>query len=74
IQILKDTTTYLSHSTPNLATAIPDIDHIDKSLTTHPSNKNLNTTIHATLTVGKKTLDRYYSHSSQTDCMEMGKF
>ncbi|KAG1840505.1 hypothetical protein DFJ58DRAFT_667157, partial [Suillus subalutaceus] len=68
IKILKDATTYFSCATPNLATVIPAMDHIDKSLTTHSFDKNLNSAIRAALAMGKKTLDRYYSltDSSQT--------
>ncbi|KAG1766265.1 hypothetical protein EDD22DRAFT_732740, partial [Suillus occidentalis] len=61
LEILKDATTYFSRSTPNLATVIPAIDHIDESLTTHSFDKHLNSAIRASLAVGKKTLDRYYS-------------
>ncbi|KAG2085570.1 uncharacterized protein F5147DRAFT_588943 [Suillus discolor] len=68
LAILKDATTYFSRATPNLATVIPAMDHIDESLTTHSFDQNLNSAIHAALTMGKKTLDRYYSltDSSQT--------
>ncbi|KAG1857366.1 ribonuclease H-like domain-containing protein, partial [Suillus subalutaceus] len=59
--ILKDATTFFSHATPNLAIVIPAMDHIDEMLTTHSFDKDLNTSIRASLTMGKKTLDRYYS-------------
>ncbi|KAF8528510.1 hypothetical protein BU17DRAFT_80950 [Hysterangium stoloniferum] len=41
LKILKDATLYFSHSTPNLATVIPVMDHIDKHLTTLGHDKNL---------------------------------
>jgi hypothetical protein len=43
------------------------MDHIDEMLTTHSFDKNLNTSIRASLAMGKKTLDRY----SLTDMSQM---
>jgi hypothetical protein len=37
-QILKDATTFFSHSTPNLATVIPVMDHIDNTFTTQATS------------------------------------
>ncbi|KAG2741633.1 hypothetical protein P692DRAFT_201661077, partial [Suillus brevipes Sb2] len=66
-QVFKDAMTYFSRSTPNLATVIPAIDHIDEMLTSHQSNQSLNGAVRAALSLGKKTLDRYYSLTDSSD-------
>ncbi|KAK0239812.1 hypothetical protein EDD85DRAFT_765935 [Armillaria nabsnona] len=67
--VLKDATLYFSHSTLNLATVIPAIDHIDNVFTTSSLTKELFTpAIHASLLVAKRTLNWYYS---KTDALEL---
>ncbi|KAG1839727.1 hypothetical protein DFJ58DRAFT_733175 [Suillus subalutaceus] len=39
LKILKDATLYFSHATPNLATVIPAMDHVNKTLTSFSRNK-----------------------------------
>ena len=68
IQIFKDTTLFFSRSTPNLATVIPAMDLIDKVLTTSsisPSKYSL--AIHAALFIGKKTLNKYYNKTGESE-------
>jgi hypothetical protein len=66
-QVFKDATMFFSRSTPNLATVIPAIDHIDEILTSHRSNISLNPAVQSALALGKKTLDRYYSLTDSSD-------
>ena len=46
---------------PNLATVIPAMDFINDKLTAHAHNRTLSPAIKASLELGKKTLNRYYS-------------
>jgi hypothetical protein len=48
-------------SVPNLATVIPAMDHIDSVLATNAIDKRYCLAVQAALTIGKKTLNRYYS-------------
>ena len=61
-QILKDATLFFLRGTPNLATVLPAMDHIDNVFTNGmlPSSKN-NIAIRVAIEVAKKTLNRYYS-------------
>lgn len=76
-KILKDATEYFSRATPNLATVIPAMDHID----THFTNvilpeSDLNPEIRAAIGLGKKTLNRYYSKTDMVEVyrIAMGKY
>jgi hypothetical protein len=53
---------------PNLATVIPAMDHIDSVLATSAINNRYCLAIQAALTIGKKTLNHYYS---KTDLSNM---
>jgi hypothetical protein len=46
---------------PNLATVIPAMDHIDSVLATNAIDNRYCLAIQAALTIGKKTLNHYYS-------------
>ncbi|KAG2338200.1 hypothetical protein BDR05DRAFT_978260 [Suillus weaverae] len=72
--ILKDTTLYFSHSTPNLATVIPAMDHIDEKLTSYSHNKKYALSIRAAVELVKKTLNHYYelTDSSEVYRIAMG--
>ena len=67
-QILKDGTEYFSRSSPNLATVIPAMDHIDTTFTNiiqptsaaHPA-------IRYALRLAKKTLNKYYSLTDEAE-------
>ena len=68
IQIFKDATLFFSRGTPNLATIIPAMDLIDKVLTTSsisPSKYSL--AIRAALFIGKKTLNKYYNKTGESE-------
>ena len=56
-QIFKDATLFFSHSTPNLATVIPIMDHIDAHLATAGQNLKFSLAIRASLALGKAHLN-----------------
>ncbi|KDQ49821.1 hypothetical protein JAAARDRAFT_142893 [Jaapia argillacea MUCL 33604] len=61
-QILKHATLFFSHSTPNLATVIPTMDIIDKTLATNSLDMlKYDTSICASVSLAKKMLNRYYN-------------
>jgi hypothetical protein len=66
-QIFKDTTSFFSRSTPNLATVIPAMDHIDETLTSQATSRDFEPSIRAAIGLAKKTLNRYYSATDQSD-------
>ena len=46
---------------------IPAMDHIDKTLTTNSLNLELEPSIRAALGIAKKTLNRYYNATDQSE-------
>ncbi|TFY74982.1 hypothetical protein EWM64_g9031 [Hericium alpestre] len=68
LHILKDATTFFSRGTPNLATVIPAMDHIDFWLTTDACDSKYHLAIWASLNVAKCTLNCYYT---MTDLSEV---
>jgi len=75
-QIFKDTTLFFSRSTPCLATVIPAMDHIDETLTNNSLDLKFEPSIHAALRIAKKTLNRYYDVTDQSEVyrIAMGVF
>ena len=69
-QVFKHATLFFSRSTPNLATVIPAMDHIDEVLTTQAvdTSDSLLPSIRAACSLARKTLNRYYE---RTDLSEM---
>ena len=67
-------TLFFSHSMPNLATVIPAMDFINDKLSAHAHNRTLSPAIKASLELGKKTLNCYYSLTdlSEVYCIAMG--
>ncbi|KAH9987579.1 hypothetical protein BJV77DRAFT_922019, partial [Russula vinacea] len=67
LKIFKDASDFfsreLSHGHPatNIATVIPAMDTIDEVLATNALSSKYSVAIHAALSIGKKTLNRYYS-------------
>jgi hypothetical protein len=56
-QIFKDATLLFTQGTPNLATVIPTMDHINKILTTSSDSPHqFSLTTHADLAIGKKAM------------------
>jgi uncharacterized protein YjaG (DUF416 family) len=60
---------------PNLATVIPAMDHIDTVLATNAIDNCYCLTVQAALTIGKKTLNHYYSKTDLSNVyrIAMGK-
>lgn len=75
-QVLKDVTQCFSHATPNLATIIPAMGYINNCLSAHTNDCSLSSTIKASLGLGKKTLNWYYSltDSSEVYHIAMGVY
>jgi hypothetical protein len=74
-KILKDTTLFFSHSTPNLATVIPVMDLIDEVLTTNTIDYCYTPSICLALGITKRTLNHYYKLTDGSDVyhIAMGK-
>ena len=66
-QVFKDATLFFSRSTPNLATVIPAMDHIDELLSTNSLNAKYEPSIRAALGIAKKTLNRYYDKTDSSE-------
>lgn len=66
-QIFKDATLFFSRDTPNIATVIPAMDHLDEHLTNAALNTNYPMSIKAAIAVGKKTLNRYYDKTDHSE-------
>jgi hypothetical protein len=75
LQVFKDATLFFSRSMPNLATVIPAMDHIDEVLTTDSLSATYSPSIWAALSIGKKTLNRYYNVTDHSEVyrIAMGK-
>lgn len=67
LQVFKDATMFFSQSKPNLATVIPAMDYIDQQLTTDALNLRYSASIQAALSLGKKTLNRYYTMTDHSE-------
>lgn len=66
-QILKDATLFFSRATPNLATTIPAMDHIDQVLTSNSLDNHFTLAIRAALGTAKKTLNHYYQLTDDSE-------
>jgi hypothetical protein len=66
-QIFKDATLFFLHSTLNLATVIPAMDHIDVHLTTASQNLKYSPAIHASLALGKAHLNKDYDLTDHSE-------
>ncbi|KIM54666.1 hypothetical protein SCLCIDRAFT_136245, partial [Scleroderma citrinum Foug A] len=65
--ILNQATLYFSRSTPNLATVIPAMDHIDHKLETYSRNKTYLPSIRTAASLAKKTCNRYYAYTDKSE-------
>jgi hypothetical protein len=66
-QIFKDATLFFSRSTPDLATVIPAMDHIDNHLATAGQNLKYSPAIRASLALGKAHLNKYYNMTDHSE-------
>ncbi|KAJ3756098.1 hypothetical protein EV360DRAFT_27865, partial [Lentinula raphanica] len=72
LKILKDATTFFSTSNPNVAAVIPAMDIIDESFASGIVNdKDLSAPVRHALTVGKKTLNKYYERTNDSHIYRM---
>jgi len=53
--------------TPNIATVIPAMDHLDEHLTNATLNPKYPMSIKAAIAIGKKTLNRYYDKTDHSE-------
>ncbi|TFK47876.1 hypothetical protein OE88DRAFT_1606907, partial [Heliocybe sulcata] len=66
--VLKDATLFFSRATPNLATVIPAMDHIDNFFTDVIRDKSkYGAPLRAAIAIGKKTLNRYYNLTDSSE-------
>jgi hypothetical protein len=70
-QVFKDATLFFSRATPNLTMVIPAMDHIDERLATDGLNKDLDPSIRASVSLAKKTLNRYYEKTDRSVLYQM---
>jgi hypothetical protein len=75
LQIFRDATAFFSRGTPNLATIIPAMDHIDSILASQSVSRTYDAPIRVALAMGKKTLNHYYTltDASEVYRIAMGK-
>ncbi|KAG6824324.1 hypothetical protein H0H92_007187, partial [Tricholoma furcatifolium] len=66
-RVLKDATTFFSHSVPNLATVIPAMDLIDHELTKASLDTKNNSALRAAIGIAKKTANRYYTKTDDSE-------
>ena len=71
-QIFKDATLFFSRDgTPSLTTVIPAMDYINKVLVSNATNNNFSLSIQAALSMSKKTLNRYYSKTDDSELYQI---
>lgn len=67
-QVYKHATLFFSCATPSLPTVIPAMDHIDDILTSQSiDKKKFLPSIRAACSLSKKTLNRYYNKTDQSE-------
>lgn len=72
LQIFYDATQFVSRKgSPTLFQVIPAMDYLDKTLTNHSLNETLKPAIRAACALGKKTLNRYYSKTDESEMYRM---
>jgi hypothetical protein len=67
LQILKDATLFFSRGTPNLATVIPAMDHIDERFTTDALDVTYEPAIRSSLGITKAMLNHYYNMTDYSE-------
>ena len=75
-QIFWDGTQFFSRMAPNLTMVIPAMDMLDEHLTDYSLKENVLPSIRAAVVLAKKTLNRYYGKTdeSNTYCITMGEY
>lgn len=74
-KIFKEATLLFSRDDATVTTVIPHMDRIDRALTTDTTKLKFCTVIRAALLMGKRTLNRYYSKTDESELyrVAMGK-
>ncbi|KAF8171479.1 hypothetical protein BJ912DRAFT_860531 [Pholiota molesta] len=65
--VLKDATSFFSQSKPNIDGVIPAMDYIDLQLNKSALNSKYSMAIKTAISLGKKTLNRYYNLSDHSE-------
>ncbi|KAJ3965321.1 hypothetical protein EV361DRAFT_777630, partial [Lentinula raphanica] len=72
VSVLKDATIFFSTSAPSVAAVIPAMDAIDEILASGIlDTKNLSSPVRHALSIGKKTLNKYYALSDDSHIYRM---
>ncbi|KAJ3818160.1 hypothetical protein F5880DRAFT_1458125, partial [Lentinula raphanica] len=72
LKVLKDATTFFSSSSPSVAAVIPAMDAIDEILASGIlDTQNLSSPVRHALSIGKKTLNKYYALSDDSHIYRM---
>jgi len=76
VQLFKDATACFSSCNSLSAKVIPAMNHIDQHLATATHNNAYKPCIQATVTMGKKLLNKYYSYTDHSELyrIAMGGF
>ncbi|TFY82867.1 hypothetical protein EWM64_g1152 [Hericium alpestre] len=61
LKVLRDATEFFSQSVPNLTNVIPAMNYIDERFATDTIDEKYSVAIRASLSVAKRTLNRYYN-------------
>ncbi|XP_006462317.1 hypothetical protein AGABI2DRAFT_54349, partial [Agaricus bisporus var. bisporus H97] len=68
LQIFKEATEFFSHKNESLLlSVIPVMDDIDETLQTSIDDKKYSTALLHALTLGRRTLNKYYSHTDASE-------
>ncbi|KIL59371.1 hypothetical protein M378DRAFT_56420, partial [Amanita muscaria Koide BX008] len=68
LKIFKDGTLFFSRNgVPSLTTVIPAMDHIDSVITSNLESDKYSPAIRAALSIGQRTLNRYYSKTDYSE-------
>ncbi|EIM91973.1 uncharacterized protein STEHIDRAFT_43072, partial [Stereum hirsutum FP-91666 SS1] len=67
LKVLKDATLYFSRGSPNLAAVIPAMDHINFVFSSNALNPVYRLSIRAALGIAKRTLNRYYNLTDDSE-------
>ncbi|KIJ96457.1 hypothetical protein K443DRAFT_76968, partial [Laccaria amethystina LaAM-08-1] len=73
LKIFKDATLFFSRNGANIAMVIPAMDHLDSHLINAVSNLKYSITMKAALSIGKKTLNRYYDKTDHSEVFRIEK-
>jgi len=67
VKVFKDATMFFSQRKPNIDSVIPAMDYLDQQLTTSALDTKYSKPIKASIALGKKTLNRYYDMTDQSE-------